>query len=258
MSSQPASDTVTIHELPQPAWRRALDPLIDLLFPPACFLCMERLASSDQTVCADCRDAWEAMPRPRCSICGSIGARRKKSGGCDECPPAPIGFETARGAFRYIGPAAETVKTFKFGGRVALGPVMGRAMLPMFMDEIVMETGPVDYLIPVPLHFTRFLMRGFNQSLLISRELSRLTGVPTLERVLHRIKRTRKQSLLDPKERHANVLDAFAVSDPNVVRGKRIILIDDVYTTGATINACGLALNASGAESVNAYTFARA
>jgi len=88
--------------------------------------------------------------------------------------------------------------------------------------------------------------------------MSRFTDVPVLDRLLQRVKYTRKQSLLDPMERYRNVRNAFAVTEPSVVRGKRIVLVDDVYTTGATINACALVLREAGAESVNALTFARA
>ncbi len=253
-----ASEDIRLLPIPTPFWQRIARNLLDIVLPPFCPLCSERLQAGEQVVCDACRKKWENIPRPRCPLCGSGAPRPVSSRKCSRCPPSPISFDSARGAFRYAGPAAEIVKALKFHSRVAVAPVMARAMLPMLLEEVVPETGPIDYLAPVPLHFLRRMQRGFNQSSLLAYQLQQFSGIPVLENVLLRVKRTRKQTLLDPAQRHKNVINAFAVNAPGVVAGRRIVLIDDVFTTGATINACALALKNAGAEAVNALCFARA
>jgi len=158
---------LSLHPVREPHWKSALRPMLDLMFPAACPLCSERLAPGDEVICAACRSSFQPVLRPRCPICGRLQPKMDKKGGCQDCPPVPVGFDSARGAFLYRGAASDMVKCLKFGGRRMLGPVMGRAMVPMFAEEIVVETGPVDFLIPVPLHIFRYWWRGFNQSLLI-------------------------------------------------------------------------------------------
>ncbi len=159
---------------------------------------------------------------------------------------------------RYQHPASEVIKALKFRGRLEMAQVMARRMVPFFAKEVVTDTGPIDWLVPVPLHFLRRWSRGFNQSELIAKEMSRLIGVPTLNGILKRIKRTRQQTLLDPTMRRRNVEGAFAAMHPGPVRDRSVLLIDDVFTSGATANDCARALREAGAAGVHVFTFARA
>jgi ComF family protein len=242
-----------------PWWRHALATLIDLVFPPLCPTCHNRRDKDDQVICAACREAVEPLPRPVCPLCGAPG---EKAGGegrfCDRCPRRPIHFDLARAATRYDGPAAEAAKALKFRRRTELAPVLAGKMVPTLVEDIIRDHGPVDWIVPVPLHFTRKMRRGFNQAVLIGRELSRLIDIPLLEGALARTKRTKQQTLLDTDSRRANVEGAFAVTDPPAVAGQRLVLIDDVLTTGATANACAEVLKEAGAEAVLVLTFARA
>ncbi|MCX7016087.1 MAG: ComF family protein [Candidatus Sumerlaeota bacterium] len=257
MPSPSSNEEIRLHPAAPSRARRLAGPLADLLFPPFCLLCHERLGEDDQTICLACRDSFQPPLEPICAICGAPWGGEAKRRGCERCPPRPVHFDSARSAALYAGPAAEAVKTLKFRGRVEMAPVLARRMAPLAARHLA-EAGPVDWIVPVPLHVLRRLRRGFNQAALISRELSRLLGVPTLEGALARVRRTRQQTLLDPRERRANVERAFAVVDPAPLRGRRILLIDDVFTTGATCNTCARVLKEAGAEAAHVFTFARA
>ncbi len=149
------------------------------------------------------------------------------------------------------------VKSLKFGHCLEMAPEMARRMFVALVDTLP-EIGPVDFLIPVPLHWTRRWRRGFNQSEAIAAELGRLAGVPAMQRNLIRIRRTRRQTALEPGERMRNVEHAFALAEPAALDGRRVLLIDDVFTTGATANVCARVLKEAGAEAVHVFTFARA
>ena len=256
MPSPDRDNEIRLSEAAAPLWRRAMRPLMDLLFPPFCPLCQERMEEDDQTICAACRNGLAAVGAPRCPVCGARCAGRRRGNGCEFCPPRPIHFDSARAAVLYAGPGAEAVKALKFRARVELAAVMARKMAPVLAEELLSQR-PVDWIVPVPLHFTRRLRRGFNQSELIGRELGRLAGVPLLDGALRRIRRTRQQTFLEVKERRKNVEGAFAVADSQAVLGRRLLLVDDVFTTGATCNACARVLREAGAEAVEVFTFAR-
>ena len=116
----------------------------------------------------------------------------------------------------------------------------------------------LDYFIPVPLHNKRFHERGFNQSDLLSNELSHNFGIPTMGGILCRTKHTKPQFDLHPKDRLANIRGAFSVRGPQHITGKRLMLIDDIYTTGATVSECTRVLKESGADQVHILTLSRA
>jgi competence protein ComFC len=117
---------------------------------------------------------------------------------------------------------------------------------------------PVDVMVPVPLHIRRLRERGFNQALLLVKELSKRAGIPYQERVLRKIKDTPVQITLKKRERSKNLKGAFQVQDQEAIKGKTVVLVDDVYTTGATVNECSRALLAAGAKQVAVLTVARA
>jgi competence protein ComFC len=116
----------------------------------------------------------------------------------------------------------------------------------------------VELLVPVPLHMKRLRERGFNQALLLVKELSKRTGIPYAERALKKIKDTPFQITLKKRERRKNLRRAFQVKDPEAIKGKAVMLVDDVYTTGTTVNECSRALRRAGAEGVVVLTVARA
>ncbi len=134
--------------------------------------------------------------------------------------------------------------------------VFGDLLHPAFQNLI--QDYPVDVLVPVPLHMKRLRERGFNQALLLVKELSKRTGIPYEERALRKIKDTPVQITLKKRERRKNLTRAFQVRDQQAIQGKTVMLVDDVYTTGTTVNECSRALHVAGAARVTVLTVARA
>jgi ComF family protein len=153
-------------------------------------------------------------------------------------------------------PLRQVVQRFKYGRKVALGKPLGRLLA--FGCRDFMQGSHFDLIIPVPLHPKRLRWRGFNQSGLLARQVGRAYGVAMDPFVLVRIKETLPQTQLSEQERRRNVRGAFALNPQRSVDGKKILLVDDVYTSGATVNECSRTLLRAGAEEVTVLTLARA
>jgi ComF family protein len=150
----------------------------------------------------------------------------------------------------------QVVQKFKYGRKVSLGKPLGRLMA-LGCQEFLGECY-VDMIIPVPLHPTRLRWRGFNQSVLLARQISRAYEVPIDPYVLQRNKETQPQTELNEEQRRRNVRGAFALHPRRRVKGKRLLVVDDVYTSGATVNECSRTLKQAGAKEVHVLTLARA
>jgi ComF family protein len=160
-------------------------------------------------------------------------------------------FRRARAAALYEGPPAEAIKRLKFGRQLAYLPVLHHWLKQTHCRELLQE---VDLLLPVPLHPRRLKARGFNQALLLAQGLS---GPPLERQVIIRTRHTLPQIGLNPKERRDNVRGAFAVTHPEKVKRKTVLLVDDLYTTGATAKECARVLRKAGAKQVDVLTVAR-
>lgn len=152
------------------------------------------------------------------------------------------------------GTIRQAILLFKYGGRLSLGRHLGRLMVEV--ADRLLDPREFDLLIPVPLHPKREQERGFNQATLLAKEVGRGCGLPVGRRLLRRVRATEAQRGAR-KEREANVKGAFRVDRPEKVNGRRVLLIDDVFTTGATVSECAKALMAAGAAEVAVYTLAR-
>jgi len=172
---------------------------------------------------------------------------------CGECITAPPPFALARSVFAYEGPVKEAIHLLKYSGRTALGAPLG-GLLGLVSGALPAPPGLV---MPVPLHRRRLRERGFNQSLLLAREASRIFSAPLVYDNLKRARCTEQQINLTHAQRAANVNGAFALERPFEAEGMAVALVDDVYTTGATIRECARVLNEAGAT-VYALTLARA
>jgi ComF family protein len=146
------------------------------------------------------------------------------------------------------------LKKFKYGGRPDLSRPLARMLTDLWAAEP--SLGPVDAVVPVPLHWTRERLRGYNQARVLAQAFAKKAGLPVLE-ALKRRRPAPSQTSLDKLARAANVRDAFQARRPEAVRGKTLLLVDDVCTTGATLEACARALKAAGARRVSALTAAR-
>lgn len=224
------------------AWSRGLD----LLFPPRCVSCR----SFGAFLCPACLEKTSRAQPPRCPVCWMPGSVDT----CGRCRSRQFAFEAARCPFVYAGAARDAVLALKYHGVSAVAGVMAQAMADCLTNWPSEE---VAALVPVPMAGPRRRSRGYNQSEVLARELSRLSGLPLLNGLLVRRKAAPPQArAADEAARRANVAGAFAVRRREDVRGP-LILVDDVMTSGATLDACALALREGGHNSVYALTFAR-
>ena len=218
-----------------------------LLLPAECLLCLApiSLRDDDALVCGICRARWERVAPPWCARCGGPIERDEP---CTACTTWPPGLTRVRSAVWLDDASRRAVHHLKYDGWWRVADAMALAM-----RGLEPLTGRLS-LIPVPLGSRRFRKRGYNQSERIADALARGTGNPVRE-VLRRVRETPSQTALTPEQRAANVAGAFEATAP---LSGHCVLVDDVFTTGATLLAAADALVAAGAEQVDAVTFARA
>jgi ComF family protein len=219
-----------------------LDALADLFYPRWCVGCGRR---ARDVLCRGCVDGLPLVGRPFCGRCGMATAFQTFV--CEWCKGTDFGFDSARAPLRYEGVGKELVHALKYRGYF---PVVERVMAPL-MAEVV--EGAFDAVVPVPLHPARLRRRGFNQADLMARALARRLGIPVSYK-LEAVQRTRDQVHLSGVGRRENVRGAFRPRGP--VSG-RVLLVDDVFTTGATSSACADALRRAGAREIHAMTLCK-
>ena len=231
--------------------------LFDLFIPPICSVCAGPVEGRDGLLCRDCLASFEPIGRLICPQCGSVATKRP-SGRCPNCPHGKIWFDGARAAYRYTGSLPETFHMFKYSRHPELGEPLARLMFMALNDAFGDSFPKPEALVPVPLHFFRRFQRGFNQSQILAEEFGRLAQIECRTDLLERVRYTPRQALLPPERRARNVLGAFAVTDPAQVRGKHLAIVDDILTSGSTVNECARMLDGAGAASVQVLAVARA
>ena len=236
---------------------RAGRALLDLLLPPHCALCDAPVAAPG-LLCAECFRQTGFITEPFCSRCGvpfanaALGGPERLCPGCRLTPPV---FRCARAALRYDAQGRRLILPFKHADRTelsaVLAPHMARAGATLLSDA--------DLLVPVPLHRARLFQRRYNQAALLAQAVGRIAGRPCLPDALLRTRATASLGEKSAAERAAEVVGAFAVRPSHAARlsGKRVLLVDDVMTSGATANACAEVLLAAGAASVDVLAAAR-
>ena len=229
--------------------------LFDVILPPRCKKC-GALVVEDDGLCSDCWASVTLLGPPCCASCGLPFDYDVGPGAlCGACMAVPPSFDVARSALVYDDVSREMILRFKYGSDEALCRLFARWMVSAGADLFAAQS----IIVPVPLHPWRRIRRRFNQSALLATEIARLTGLPHDPLSLVRVKRTPSQGGLGRKARKLNVRGAFAVRPDRRERiaGRRIILIDDVWTSGATAEACIRACRRAGAGSVSLLTLAR-
>ncbi|MCX7964219.1 MAG: ComF family protein [Candidatus Sumerlaea chitinivorans] len=227
---------------------------VDFLFPRLCCGCGERVFESCELVCPRCLKSVRQLTQPLCPVCGMEDAPAGRK--CEHCPAGEIFFSAARAVAPYEGVARTIVERLKYNYREEYAPWMAMRMLEVARSEFAHVA--FDAVVPVPLHRTRRRERGFNQSELLARPIAKAFRVPLAVSALRRVRNTPSQTKLSKRERAENIREAFSVPDPPAVQDKVFLLVDDVYTTGATLNECARVLRAGGARDVYCLSFCRA
>ncbi len=232
--------------------------ILDYCFASRCSYC--RSPIGDFPVPFFCRSCWSDLTPVRAPVCPRCGKpfespetlAASPEHACWNCRKEPPDFDQALAAGIFEGPLREAIHVYKYRPLMSLGRPLAE-----WMTGRIRKVERLDVVMPVPLHASRLRKRGFNQALLLARVASEAYTVPLLYDNLVRTRPTRPQVELSGKERTVNVSGAFALRRPYEVAGKRVLIVDDVLTTGATLNECSRTLRNAGATAVVALTLAR-
>lgn len=235
--------------------------LTNLLFPPACLLCHTRLcriqsdAYDDGVFCVTCREGMPRLSRPLCHTCGvGLSGAFDAVTHCSTCRTTQWAFEAARAPWTYAGALQEAVKQFKYARRWRIGRWLAETMVETARTTWPMED--IGVVLPVPRHWLKCYGKGWNPSAALAATVAQELDKPYAPQGLTRRRWTSTQTHLSWRGRFRNVRRAF-VAQPRLVAHRSVLLIDDVLTSGATTNACALAMKAAGARSVFVLTAAR-
>lgn len=221
--------------------------LLDLLFPPMCAGC----GAWGEKYCRTCFEETLLVKKPICQICGD-SLEKGQPVICDRCQSTEVAFMAVRSWAYYEDPLLSAIHKLKYRGDIGLGSILARPLT----DLLLSHRWQVDAVVPVPLDSTRQRQRGYNQSALLARPISWEASLEYLPDAVCRTRETRQQVGLSREDRVANMAGAFA-ADQKRVTGRSVLLIDDVITTGSTMNACAQSLMNAGAKSVFGLTLAR-
>jgi ComF family protein len=228
-----------------------------LLYPEVCQLCgEERAAAGEGFVCGNCRAQVRFIEPPFCERCGlPFEGEITTTFECSNCRDLALHFQSARSAVSARGVTLEAIHRYKYSRALWFEPFLAglllREALPALRDD------KWDMVVPVPLHPVKEREREFNQAARLAAHLARALDIPLNTRLVRRVRPTRTQTLLTKAQRAENVRRAFAPGDAGPLRGGRVIVVDDVLTTGATTSACARVLKAAGADEVCVWTVAR-
>ena len=219
--------------------------IIDFVLPPHCITCRKYLSPQEKIVCDVCWDNLEVLPSPFCPVCMNFMEQGDLF--CKICVERK-NLCAVRSLGIFDPHYQKLIHGFKYQQKITLGQRLGKRLGEKLIED--RAASEFDYIIPVPLHSVRKRERGFNQSKILAQEISKVINIPVLKKVLKRTRNTKDQTKLSPEERKENVKGAFSLKSPETIEGKRIILVDDVMTTGATLGECATVLREAGAEKI--------
>lgn len=237
--------------------RSISDSALGFIYPNVCQICGdERASTREGFVCSQCWHQVRFIKPPFCRRCGlPFGGEVTDSFECSNCRELEFDFSFARSAVSARGVVLEVIHRYKY--------LRALWFEPFLADLLILEALPAlrqqqwDWIIPVPLHPSKERKREFNQAGRLAGHLSAAAGIPANSNLLKRVTATQTQTKLTRQQRADNMRNAFALQRPEKLTGKRILLFDDVFTTGATTNACAKILRKAGAQEVGVWTLAR-
>ncbi len=228
---------------------------VDLIFPPRCLLC-DAAGCDELDLCRRCLDALPHNQRA-CTQCAlplpSVPAEDAPPLVCGKCLRSPPVFDSSISLFEYEQDAARIISQLKFNDRLVLARTLGKLLYRRVIEQ---PSQTVDAILPVPLHTSRIRKRGFNQSIELSRVVSKKLGLPMLLKPVKRVRPTSHQTGLNVEQRRKNIKGAFELVKP--VKYKHVAIVDDVVTTGSTVNEIARLLKQQGVQQVSVWSIARA
>ncbi len=237
-----------------------LHAFLDIFYSRSCLYCNCNLNNSYELyICKNCKQAIPYISHSSCNRCGTIlgpHATTKMQEGCATCKGKHLPFNTLTSIAHYDGVMKTLIHKFKYARQKFLFSLLNDIVLTSEKPKEIVPD--IDVIVPVPLHWLKKMRRGFNQSELLSRGIHKHFSKPLSTNNLCRIKNTVSQTQLTKRQRQANIRDAFFVNYPKSFNGKKVLLVDDVLTTGVTASECSKKLREAGAESVHLLILATA
>lgn len=228
---------------------------LNAIYPPQCLSC-KTIIGENGNLCPDCWEVIHFISGSKCNICGiPFEYEINEAAICGSCMFKKPSYDCARAVFKYDDASRSLITSFKYSDKIAASDYFAKWIARSASDLI----DEADLIVAVPLHRIRLFTRRYNQSSLLANSLAKLTKKPIHHNMLRRTKNTKPQAGMMFKQRILNVRGAFKINAKyaDLIKGKNIILIDDVMTTGATIEACAKAIKKAGASKVTALTVAR-
>lgn len=220
---------------------------LELLFPTPRICPFCHVKQQELQLCTNCNKELEKIKEDlgQCTRCGTFGVKGDECGNCFYWPQY---FSGNYAAIPYDGKWRKTIHQLKFKNQGWLAPPLAQLMMAIIENE------ELDLILPVPLHKDRQRTRGFNQASLLGQEIGRMKGIQFSDQILKRVIATPHQSGLSQRKRTSNVRNAFQINDSSILKGKNILLVDDLITSGATLIECAKVLHRGGAKKVTAVT----
>ena len=237
--------------------RELKDDVLDLVYPQSCPICEKPLGRKEKDICEECWKTLALLPAPFCPYCKSL-LQDEKTVSEHQCPylrrPEDRKILAVRSLGTFDDNYQKLIHRFKYDKKIPLGKRLAQSLGKMVAPD--RDFANCDLVIPVPLHRARHRERGFNQSEILADGVSQAINLPLAKKILKRKKNTKDQTYLNTQQRAENVRDAFVVTRPERINDKKVILVDDVITTGATLNECARMLKQAGAEKILGMTLA--
>jgi ComF family protein len=231
-----------------------LKHLIDFIFPKCCLICNEFNNINNYAICENC---WKNLSFSKnvshCYHCGLVTKDNKENNLCIKCELLGTYFDDSKSVFIYDVYTKQIVTSLKFNDQT----IFAKFVAKIISDYLLSDINNSDFIIPIPIHKRRLLKRKYNQSVLIARFIKKFTKIPIKTDIIVKLKNTRPQSLLSMEERKLNLHNAFSIKDHSIIKGSKIILLDDVVTTGSTVASCAKLLSKYMPDKITVISFAR-